>query len=155
MFSELGIELICANSPQAKGHVERANQTLKDRLIKEMRLEGISCIEAANAWLDTFIADFNRRFARPAKYPIDLGERNGTQADDRGWFMEPPQVTATACVSAMPAACLYRRVNPIRRCAVKSYCTADPASDEPQVWRDSPAIVVDSPESTSCRNNLS
>lgn len=65
VLSELGIELICANSPQTKGRVERANQTLQDRLIKEMRLEGINSIEAANAWLDTFIADFNRRFARP------------------------------------------------------------------------------------------
>ncbi|EGJ6597161.1 ISNCY family transposase [Escherichia coli] len=72
VLSELGIGLICANSPQAKGRVERANQTLQDRLIKEMRLEGISSIEEANAWLDTFIADFNRRFARPAKYPKDL-----------------------------------------------------------------------------------
>ncbi|HDK6784551.1 TPA: ISNCY family transposase [Klebsiella variicola] len=81
VLSELGIELICANSPQAKGRVERANQTLQDRLIKEMRLEGICSIEAANAWLDTFIADFNRRFARPAKYPKDLhrpvSESNG------------------------------------------------------------------------------
>ena len=50
VLSELGIELICANSPQAKGRVERANQTLQDRLIKEMRLEGISSIEVANAW---------------------------------------------------------------------------------------------------------
>lgn len=45
VLSELGIELICANSPQAKGRVERANQTLQDRLIKEMRLEGISSID--------------------------------------------------------------------------------------------------------------
>lgn len=37
-----------------------------------MRLEGISSTEEANTWLDTFIADFNRRFARPAKYPKDL-----------------------------------------------------------------------------------
>lgn len=52
VLSELGIELICANSPQAKGRVERANQTLQDRLIKDMRLEGISSIEAANArWI--------------------------------------------------------------------------------------------------------
>ncbi len=71
-FPNWGIELICANSPQAKGRVERANQTLQDRLIKEMRLEGISSIEDANAWLDSFIIDFNRRFARPAKYPKDL-----------------------------------------------------------------------------------
>lgn len=56
VLSELGIELICANSPQAKGRVVRANQTFQDRLIKEMRIEGISSIEAANDWLDTFLA---------------------------------------------------------------------------------------------------
>lgn len=69
---DLGIELLCANSPQAKGRVERANKTLQDRLIKEMRLEGISTIEDANAWLESFIIDFNRRFARPAKFPKNL-----------------------------------------------------------------------------------
>ena len=52
--------------------MERANQTLQDRLIKEMRLEGITGIEAANARLATFIADFNSRFSRPAKFPKDL-----------------------------------------------------------------------------------
>ncbi len=60
---ELDIELICANSPQAKGRVERANATLQDRLIKEMRLRGISNIEAANAFLSEFIEDYNRRFS--------------------------------------------------------------------------------------------
>lgn len=56
VLSELGIELICANSPQAKGRVERANQTLQDRLIKEMRLEGISSIEDANArWIPSLL----------------------------------------------------------------------------------------------------
>ncbi|VTM89000.1 Uncharacterised protein [Raoultella ornithinolytica] len=72
MLYDLAIELICANSSEAKGRVERANQTLQDRLIKEMRLEGITGIEAANAWLATFIADFNRRFSRPARFPKDL-----------------------------------------------------------------------------------
>ena len=63
----MGIEGIQANSPQAKGRVERANQTLQDRLVKEMRLQGISGQEAANAWLPQFIRAFNRRFAvRPA-----------------------------------------------------------------------------------------
>lgn len=69
VLSELGIELICANSPQAKGRVERANETLQDQ---EMRLEIISSIEAAKARLDTFITNFNRRFARSVKYPKDL-----------------------------------------------------------------------------------
>lgn len=72
ILDELGIELICANSSQAKGRVERANKTLQDRLIKEMRLQGINTIEEANAWLPYFIEDFNHRFAKPANYPKDL-----------------------------------------------------------------------------------
>ncbi|MEO6909051.1 MAG: ISNCY family transposase [Abditibacteriaceae bacterium] len=60
---ELGIECIHAHSPQAKGRVERANQTLQDRLVKEMRLAGINGMDSANAWLPGYIADYNRRFA--------------------------------------------------------------------------------------------
>ena len=56
---ELNIDIICANTPQAKGRVERANQTLQDRLVKELRLRGIDTIAAANAYAPEFIADFN------------------------------------------------------------------------------------------------
>jgi len=59
----LGIDLICANSPQAKGRVERANQTFQDRLVKEMRLRGINDYQAANAYLPEFILFYNRKFA--------------------------------------------------------------------------------------------
>lgn len=62
-LSELSIEILCANSSQAKGRVERVNRTLQDRLVKELRLEGISTIEAANACLPAFIGRFNDRFA--------------------------------------------------------------------------------------------
>jgi hypothetical protein len=62
-MQELDIRIICANTPQAKGRVERVIQTLQDRLIKELRLRNISTIEAANAFLPEFRADFNRRFA--------------------------------------------------------------------------------------------
>ncbi len=62
-MQELDIQIICANSPQAKGRIERANQTLQDRLVKELRLRGISDIESANAFLPEFRDDFNRRFA--------------------------------------------------------------------------------------------
>ena len=62
-MQELDIQIICANSPQAKGRVERANQTLQDRLVKELRLRGISDMEAGNAYLPEFREDFNRRFA--------------------------------------------------------------------------------------------
>lgn len=67
----LDIEPIHAHSPQAKGRVERANQTLQDRLIKELRLRSISDIDSANTFLPEFIAEFNRRFAKPPKSSAD------------------------------------------------------------------------------------
>ncbi len=70
-LAELNISNIFANSPAAKGRVERANSTLQDRMVKELRLAGISDMEAANAWLPGFIADHNRRFARTPADPND------------------------------------------------------------------------------------
>jgi transposase len=67
----LDIEPIHANTPQAKGRVERANLTLQDRLVKELRLRGISDIDTANAFLPEFIEDYNRRFAISPQNPID------------------------------------------------------------------------------------
>ncbi len=69
---ELNIDILCANTSQAKGRVERANQTLQDRLIKEMRLEGISTIEAANAFVPRFMETHNARFACAPFDPRDL-----------------------------------------------------------------------------------
>lgn len=68
-LAALNIEIICASSPQAKGRVERANGTLQDRLVKAMRLEGISTIAEANAFLPGYMARHNQRFA---KAPFDL-----------------------------------------------------------------------------------
>jgi hypothetical protein len=62
-MDDLNIDVICANTPAAKGRVERANQTLQDRLVKELRLRGISDREAGNAYLNEFREDYNRRFA--------------------------------------------------------------------------------------------
>ena len=63
-MKELGVELIFAKSPQAKGRVERSNRTLQDRLIKALRREGISNIAEANNFLQKkFIKGFNKRFA--------------------------------------------------------------------------------------------
>jgi hypothetical protein len=58
---ELNIGIICANTSSAKGRVERAHLTLQDRLVKELRLEQISTMAAANAYAPTFIADYNRQ----------------------------------------------------------------------------------------------
>ncbi len=64
----LGIEIITAHSPQAKGRVERRNGVLQDRLVKELRLLGISDIAGANAMLPEYLKDLNARFARkPAR----------------------------------------------------------------------------------------
>jgi len=63
-LSELNIDIICANTPQAKGRVERANLTLQDRLVKELRLAVIDSMEAANAFAPTFIDSYNARFGR-------------------------------------------------------------------------------------------
>ena len=80
-MADLTIGTICADSPQAKGRVERAFGTLQDRLVKALRLAGISTLEAANAWLPGFVADYNRRFACPPASPRDLHRPLGT-ADD-------------------------------------------------------------------------
>jgi len=70
-MQELRIPILCANTPQAKGRVERANQTLQDRLVKEMRLRHISSWEAGNAYLVEFMDDFNRRFAVEPRSSVD------------------------------------------------------------------------------------
>jgi hypothetical protein len=61
---EQNIDGICANTAAAKGRVERAHLTLQDRLVKELRLEGIADIEAANAFMPQFIDDYNARFGK-------------------------------------------------------------------------------------------
>ena len=71
-LNELNIEILCANSSQAKGRVERANRTLQDRLVKELRLAGISDMEAGNAFLPGFIERHNLRFAHPPARPGNL-----------------------------------------------------------------------------------
>jgi len=71
-LSELNIEILCANTSQAKGRVERAHSTLQDRLVKELRLAGISTLDEANAFLPGFIAHYNDRFAKPPARDKDL-----------------------------------------------------------------------------------
>jgi hypothetical protein len=70
-MTELGIKLILALSPQAKGRVERANGILQDRLVKEMRLAGISTLEAANAFLPSFIKTYNKKFGKKPQSSIN------------------------------------------------------------------------------------
>ena len=68
----LNIDIICANSSPAKGRVERANKTLQDRLVKELRLAGAATLAEGNALLPAFIADYNARFAKAPANSKDL-----------------------------------------------------------------------------------
>jgi transposase len=69
VLRDLGIGYIAAHSPQAKGRIERLWETLQDRLVAELRLHGITTVATAEAFLPTYLADHNRRFAQP---PADL-----------------------------------------------------------------------------------
>src|SRR5271168_4866799 len=71
-LAELNIEILCANSSQAKGRVERVNRTLQDRLVKELRLAGISGIETGNEFLSGFVERFNEKFTIRAARPDNL-----------------------------------------------------------------------------------
>lgn len=72
-MAELGVELILARSPQAKGRVERMNGTLQDRLVKALRRLKIRDLEAANVYLEkTFLPDFNAKFEVPAAKAADV-----------------------------------------------------------------------------------
>jgi len=70
-MEELGIRTICANSPQAKGRVERKNRDFQNRLVKAMRLKNISTIEQGNAFLPEFLEEFNQKFKKPPQNPIN------------------------------------------------------------------------------------
>ena len=74
-LKELDIELICANSPQAKGRIERLFLTLQDRLVKELRLRNICSMEEGNAFLPEFIEKHNSQFSVEAKETDDLHEK--------------------------------------------------------------------------------
>jgi hypothetical protein len=79
MCARLGIRIIAASSPQAKGRVERALGTHQDRLVKKLRLAGIANYEQANAYLDQhYLAEHNHRYARAAAEKADYHRRRPT-----------------------------------------------------------------------------
>ena len=71
-LGELGVELIPAHSPQAKGRVERLFKTFQDRLIKEMRLAGVSTLDEANRFLEDYLPIYNQRFSVQPAQAADL-----------------------------------------------------------------------------------
>jgi len=88
-LAELNIEIICANSSQAKGRVERANRTLQDRLVKELRIAGISNMEDGNAFLMGFVERYNAKFAKTPAKPDNL---------HRALNIEPDRLAEVFCL---------------------------------------------------------
>ena len=91
MCAKLGIGIIAASSPQAKGRVERAHGTHQDRLVKKLRLAGIADYDQANAYLEEhYLAEHNRRYAHAAVASADYHRRRPTarQLDEVFWLEE-------------------------------------------------------------------
>ena len=91
-LSELGVELIPAHSPQAKGRGERLFKTVQDRLIKELRLAGIATIEAANQFLEGYLPIYNQRFTVQPAQAADLHRPRPASRDlDRSLCIKTPR----------------------------------------------------------------
>ena len=97
-MAELGVELILANSPQAKGRVERRNAVFQDRLVKELRLAGISDMERANALLDGSSSPASTRgsaSSRRRRRPMPIGPRSRSIGSTRFSASRSPASSAT------------------------------------------------------------
>src|SRR5438445_9235034 len=91
MCAQLGISIIAASSPQAKGRIERVHGTHQDRLVKKLRLAGVSHYDDANAYLEEhYIAQHNRRYVRPPVAEADYHRRRpiARQLDEVFWLEE-------------------------------------------------------------------
>ncbi|HEV2715830.1 MAG TPA: ISNCY family transposase [Terriglobales bacterium] len=96
MCQKLGIRIIAASSPQAKGRVERVHGTHQDRLVKKLRLAGIRTYQDANRYLEEhYLAEHNRRYARPAAAEADYHRRRPTARQlDRVFWLEEERVVS-------------------------------------------------------------
>jgi len=108
MCQKLGIRIIAASSPQAKGRVERIHGVHQDRLIKKLRRKKIAHYEAANQYLEQkYLPDHNRRFARAAAQPEDYHGRKPTARELRQIFrLESERVISNDWVIQYGGRCL-------------------------------------------------
>jgi transposase len=80
-LAELGVKMLHAHSPQAKGRIERLFNTFQDRMVKEMRLRGVSTIPEANRFLASYLPVYNRRFSVPPKKKENLHRTVNVELD--------------------------------------------------------------------------
>jgi transposase len=102
-MDELGVTIMCAHSPQAKGRVERVNGTLQDRLVKELKLAGISTIAAANVFLEKYLRIHNQQFGQAPASGVNVHRRvaAGVKLEDVLCLREARVVGEDWCVSFM------------------------------------------------------
>jgi hypothetical protein len=115
-LEELGVEVIHAHSPQARGRVKRSFRTFQDRLVKEMRLAGIASMEAANEFLETYLPGDNRRFAREAAGDVHRARPRSIDLDRVLSIQTPRRVRNDGTV--MHRCALYEILEPNRPKAV-------------------------------------
>ncbi len=125
-LDELNIDIICANTSQAKGRVERANKTLQDRLVKELRLRGICTIREANEYAPKFVEDFNQRFGRIPHNPKDLHRELDSEIELDDVFAWREERTVTNSLSIQYDRVMYlleptREASDLRRKKVTVY----------------------------------
>lgn len=96
MCQQLGIRIIAASSPQAKGRIERAHGTHQDRLVKKLRLAGIASYEDANRYLEEhYLAEHNRRYARVAASAVDYhGRRPSPRQLDLVFWLQQERIVS-------------------------------------------------------------
>ena len=149
MLKTLDIQPIHANTPQAKGRVERANQTLQDRLVKELRLRRIDDMESANAFLPEFITDYNQRFSVAPKPPRTPTETcSMTRPPSTSPSPSIPPESSAAISPAVTAAASTRSKARARATATASVAPPSPsvrASTAP-----SPSCAKARPSTTEC-----
>jgi transposase len=112
----LNIELICANSPQAKGRVERANRTLQDRLIKELRIANVNSIDAGNTFLAAgYLERHNARFAMQPRDSVDAHQSLPVEFDLVGTLARRSERKLTKDLTFSFGRTIYRVLNAERR----------------------------------------
>jgi hypothetical protein len=138
ILARLGIDHIPSYSPQARGRVERLNRTLQGCLINELRLAGITTLEAANAYLrEQFLPDYHTQFTRPPADPASAFVPLGDTVDlDQLLAAEAERVVGRDNVVSFEGVALQLAKPPGRRsCAGLRVTVRHPLSREHTVWR--------------------
>lgn len=110
-LAELGVTVIHAHSPQAKGRVERRFKTFQDRLVKEMRLAGVHTLEQENRFLAGYLPRYNRRFTVVPTDPVDLHRPLPTGLDLKGVLCCKTERTVRNDATVVHSRTLYQLLN--------------------------------------------